>query len=143
IAKQVMTKKNFPWGGAANIKYPLICEASINFAARVCPEVIPNDNLIVEMAVTGEDPDAQKYERSNNVGTAMSYQCASSPDWKEHIDRLLHMLPVVGTVFTKSYYDEEEKRNCVEVCPPDKVILNHDTTTSLVCARRKTHIINM
>lgn len=140
IAKQVMTKKNFPWEGSANIKYPLICEASINFAARTYPELIPNNNIVMT-DIIGNDPEGQKAQRGKRVADCLSYQCIKSPDWKEHLDRLLAMLPVVGTVFTKTYYSELEKRNCVELCPPDQIILNHDTTSSLDCARRVTHII--
>lgn len=142
IAKQVMTKKNFPWDGAANIKYPLICEAVVNFASRTFPEIVPSDN-IVETAIVGDDPSGQKYERGQRVSSCMSYQCASSPDWKEQIDRLLHILPLVGTVFTKTYYSDLEKRNCVELCPPDQIIINHDLTSSLPTARRITHVLKM
>lgn len=143
LAKQVMTKKNFPWANSANIKFPLICEAAINFAARIFPEIIPNDNDIVEMAVIGQDPQGFKYDRAERVSHCMSYQCATSPDWKEHIDRLLHILPVVGTVFTKTWYDEYHSRNRVDLCPPDRIVLNHDTTTSLAEAERITHLLEM
>ena len=34
IARQVAEKKSYPWAGAANIKYPLIATAAIQFAAR-------------------------------------------------------------------------------------------------------------
>lgn len=142
IAKQVMTKKSFPWDGSANIKYPLICEASINFAARTFPEIIPNDD-IVEFVVEGKDLDQAKYDRGTRVTDCINYQLVSSPDWKEHLDRLLHILPVVGTVFTKIYYSELEKRNCVELCPPDQIIINHNSTSSLKCARRVTHILTL
>lgn len=142
IAQQIMTKKNFPWEGAANIKYPLITEAAINFAARTYPEIVPNDD-IVEVSVEVNDPDNLEYQRGLDVSKCISNQCLSSPDWKEHIDRLLHILPVAGTVFTKIYYSELEKRNCAELIPPDQIIINHDTTTSLKCARRITHILKM
>lgn len=142
IAKQVLERKSFPWDGAANIKFPLIAEGAVNFAARVYPEIVPNDD-IVSIKVDGQDPTGVKYFRSYCVSSFMSHQLASSPDWKEHIDRLLHVLPVVGTVFTKTYWSSMEKRVCVDLCPPDQIIINHDTTTSLDCARRVTHILSM
>ena len=143
IAKQVMSEKSFPWQGAANIKYPLICEASINFASRIFPEIVPNDDNIVEIATVGVDPQDEKYQRGERVSMCMSYQCANSPDWKEHLDRLLHVLPIVGTVFTKTYYNEYQKRNTVELIPPDRLVINHDTTTCLYDAARITHIIDL
>lgn len=142
IAQQIMTKKNFPWDGAANIKYPLITEAAINFAARTYPEIVPNDD-IVEAAIEVYDPNDEQFQRGLDVAKCISNQCVSSPDWKEHVDKLLHILPVAGTVFTKIYYSDLEKRNCVELIPPDQIIINHDTTTSLKCAKRVTHVIQM
>jgi hypothetical protein len=142
IAKQIMNNKSFPWDGAANVKYPLICEAAINFASRTYPEIVPNDN-IVRMNVVGVDVTGEKFKRGCRVEKCMSYQCVSSSDWKEHIDRLLHILPVVGTVFTKTYYSNLDKKNCVELCPPDQIIINHETTLSLDSARRVTHILRL
>lgn len=143
IAKQVMDTKSFPWAGSANIKYPLISEAAINFASRIFPEIIPNDTTIVEMAMVGQDPMGAKFARSQRVSNCMSYQCASSPDWKEHIDRLLHVLPIVGMVFTKTYYDEYQQRNVSELIAPDRLVINHDSTTCLTDAPRITHVIEL
>jgi len=46
IAKQVTTKKNFPWPGASNIKMPIIARACIDYASRTLPEVIQNDRVV-------------------------------------------------------------------------------------------------
>jgi len=141
IAKQTMKEKNFPWPKASNIKFPLICEAAIDFAARVGPEIIPNDK-IVQTCVTGADPEGQKYLRSQRVSKCMSYQCISSPDWKEGVDSLLQILPVVGIVFKKTYYSTLEKRIISEVCSPEDIVVNYNTK-SLETARRVTHKIKL
>jgi chaperonin GroES len=157
IAKQVMTEKNFPWPKASNIKFPLICEAAIDFAARVGPEIIPNDR-IVQCAITGKeiykqvDPNqpqqqsksavGEKSARAERVSKYMSYQLLSSPDWREGVDSLLQILPIVGTVFKKTYYSTLEKRVISEVCSPDDIVVNYDTK-SLETARRVTHKIRL
>jgi chaperonin GroES len=154
IAKQVMSEKNFPWPKASNIKFPLISEAAIDFAARVGPELIPNDR-IVQCAVMGKEmyqqptqgqpaglPVGIKAQRADRVSKYMSYQLLSSPDWREGVDSLLQILPIVGTVFKKTYYSVIEKRVISEVCSPADIVVNYNTK-SLETARRVTHKIKL
>ena len=142
IAKQVMETKSFPWANASNIKFPLITQASIDYASQTLPEVIQNDK-IVKATVVGSDPDNKKYERAMRVSAYMSYQLtAESPDWIEGTDTLLQILPVLGTVFKKTYYSPIEKRCMSELCVPDKIVINYGAQ-SLESARRITHIITL
>lgn len=139
IANLTMEEKDFPWPGASNIKFPLIAMASLNYAARVTPELIQGDKL-VKIALIGNDPDGKKQERDNRVSTYMSWQLLSSPDWKDSMDKLLQVLPVLGTVFKKTYWDDFENRCCSELCVPDRIVVNYNTQ-SLETARRVTHIL--
>jgi chaperonin GroES len=142
IAKQVMKKKSFPWENASNIKFPLIAQASIDYAARTMPEIIQN-NRIVKAVVIGTDPDRKKHARANRISEFMSYQLVEqSMGWEDGTDMLLQVLPVLGTVFKKTYYDEVERYNCSELCIPDKIVINYDTQ-SLDKARRISHIITL
>lgn len=141
IAQQAMGEKNFPWPKASNIKYPLIATAAIDFASRVYPEILPNER-IVKVALQGRDPDGNKFLRAQRVAECMSTQQLSSPDWTQGVDSLLHILPVVGIVFKKTYYSEIEKRNVSEVCNPKDIVVNYDTK-SIETARRVTHRIKL
>lgn len=142
IAKQKIEPKNHPWPNASNIKFPLISQASIQFAARVMPEIMQNDK-VVHATVTGADPDGVKLRRAKRVSDYMSYQLScESHDWEDNTDKLLQVLPVLGTVFKKTYYDASEKRNVSLLCVPDKIVVNYDTQ-SLESARRITHILMM
>ena len=40
LALQVATEKTFPWPNAANIKYPLLATAAMQFAARAYPTTL-------------------------------------------------------------------------------------------------------
>ena len=105
IAKQIADKKTFPWNGAANVKFPLIASASIQFAARAYPQIV-NGTDIVKAEVIGEDPDRRKEARAKRVSRHMSWQCLEQmPEWEPDMDQLLHGLPVMGTYFKKTYYD--------------------------------------
>lgn len=142
IARQKTERKNTPWDGASNIKYPLITQASIDYAARTLPAIIQNER-VVRGVVQGDDPDDVNYARAENVSVCMSYQLmVQSPDWEDGMDKLLQILPVVGTVFKKTYYDKMEKRIVSEVCVPDKIVVNYKAP-SLETARRITHILTM
>lgn len=142
IAKQLMEHKTFPWDGASNIKYPLITEACINYASRTLPEIIQNER-VVKASICGMDKDDVKYRRAARVSSYMSYQLLTeSSDWENSTDSLLSTLPVLGTVFKKTYYDPIEGRNKSDLCIPDKVCVNYHTQ-SIESARRITHIITL
>ena len=62
LAMQVKEEKTFPWPNAANIKYPLITTAAIQFAARAYPAIVDGWN-VVKGKVLGE-PTEEKRERA-------------------------------------------------------------------------------
>lgn len=140
IAKQKKESKNHPWPGASNIKFPLITKAAIDYAARTLPQIIQHDK-IVKAYVMGEDPDGGKERRGERVANYMSYQLLQeNDDWEDGMDKLLQILPVLGTVFKKTYYDLLEGRPVSELCIPDKICVNYEVQ-SLERARRITHIL--
>lgn len=142
IVEQKMEVKNHPWEGAANIKYPLIKDAAIDYASKTIPEIIQNED-VVKCSTSGADPDGSKFARAQRVSKYMSYQLAvESPDWETGTDKLLQVLPVLGTVFKKTYYSPIEDRVISDLCVPDKICVNYNTQ-SLETARRITHKITL
>lgn len=142
IAKQTHEVKNTPWPNASNIKYPLITRASIDYAARTMPEIIQGKTLIKTNSPGLKNLDKTN-ARGKRVSDFMAWQLlVDSPDWEEGTDKLLQILPILGTVFKKTYYNSIDKRICSEVCVPDKIVVNY-STPSLEKAQRITHIITM
>ena len=138
IAKQTLTEKNFPFHNAANIKYPLITKGGIDFAARMLPEIIRNDQL-VKITINGEDPQGLIARRAQRVQKHMSFQLLKQSDsWEQEMDKMLHVLPVLGTAFKKTYYDPFSKMPVSEMCLPSKIVVNYNTR-DLEKARRITH----
>lgn len=167
LAKQVYEEKNYPWPGAANIKFPLLTTASIQFAARAYPAIISGRN-VVKGVVQGSDegtpaqpqqgmmglqqgqpaapgqpqmppgaaqmePQEQQWqvepgakrERADRVGRHMSWQLLDKmEEWEEDTDRLLHVLPIVGHAFRKTWYDPGLGRNRSELVTVDKCVVN-------------------
>lgn len=138
IAKQVLASKST--SGKANVKYPLITTAAIQYAARAYPEFIRNQK-VVNCAVLGLDPDGSKEQRAKRVSDHMSWQLLiQSQDWEPSFDHLLHVLPIIGTVFKKTYFDPIEQHNCSELCLPDSLFVNQNIK-SLSTARRVSHLV--
>ena len=142
LALQVMEEKTFPWPGAANVKYPLLTTAAIQFASRAYPALIPG-NDVVKGRVIGRDPQGIKQDRARRIGKHMSYQLLEQmPDWEEEMDKLCISLPILGTIFKKTYYDPSYERNVSELVYPKELVVNY-WAKDLETAQRKTHILYM
>lgn len=196
LAQQVMEEKNFPWPKAANIKYPLLTVAAIQFAARAYPAII-NGPDVVKGRVRGKDdgvpaqqegptpgfqgdgtwtpgvPDIQtpqlqpgvpqqgpqarqqppeqqwqvepgaKKQRADRVGRHMSYQLLDEmEEWEPETDKLLHILPILGCAFRKTYFSPSLGRNVSELVLPGDFVV-HYYTKSLATCPRATHVIRL
>ena len=141
LALQIVKQKTFPWPNAANIKYPLLATAAMQFSARAYPTLIPSNGKVVKCKVNGYDQDGMKSARAERISTHMSYQVLQQmDDWEEHMDRLLICLPIAGTVFKKTYWDSEKQRNCSHLVLPKTLVVNY-YAKSLDDAERITEII--
>lgn len=142
LALQVAEQKTFPWVGAANVKYPLITTAALQFSARAYPALLPGTSP-VRGRVIGYDVDGSKTERAIRVGKHMSYQILEEmEDWEEEMDRLLFALPIMGCVFKKTYFDSVRGRNASELIYPRELVVNY-WAKNLEEAERITHILRM
>lgn len=140
IVEQITEPKTFPWPGAANIKYPLVATACIQFAARVYPQLMNEQGGIVKAKVLGEDAQGLKEQRADRIGKHMSWQLAEQmTEWEEDMDKLFHMLPAVGTVFKKTYFCPIRGRNFSLVLSPFDVTVNDKHKGAFADCRRISH----
>lgn len=143
LAKMTVVNKTYPWPEASNVKYPLLSTAAMQFAARAYPSLVPANGQIVKSVVIGKDLDGQKLEKADRVSDYMSYQLMHEMDgWEEDMDKMLMMLPVVGTMFKKTWYDKSDDiiRSCLIL--PRNLVVNY-WTKSLKYAERVSEIIFM
>jgi chaperonin GroES len=138
LAMQVAKEKQFPWPKAANVIFPLMTSASVQFAARAYPAIVQNRNVVKGVVIGDDDgipaidpqtqqpltdpqtqqpvwavPPGAKQQRADQIGEHMSWQLLDEmPEWEPETDTLLHVLPIVGCDFRKSYFDPEKGRNC-------------------------------
>jgi chaperonin GroES len=126
LAKQEREEKTFPWRGASNVKYPLLTTAAMQFAARAYPSLVPSNGKIVKSVVIGKDPTGEKYERAERVSDYMSYQLMHEiGGWEEDMDKMLMQLPIVGTVFKKTWYNKNKDIICSKSILPKNVVVNY------------------
>lgn len=168
IAMQVRKAKTFPWPGAANIKMPILTTAAVQFQARAYPAIVDGSNL-VKGRVLGEDsgipqmgpngpvmqpdpetqqpvpvwavPPGAKRARADRIGEHMTWQLLyDMKGWEEDTDRLLLMLPIVGCVFRKTWYDQILGRNVSRLITAKDFVINY-WAASIEEAPRFTHIL--
>lgn len=143
LAVQTQEQKTFPWPKASNVKYPLISTAAMQFAARAYPALVPANGQVVNAVVIGKDADGAKLAQASRVSTYMSYQIMKEmKGWEESMDKLLIMLPVVGTIFKKTYWCPIKEQVISEVVLPKNLVVNY-WTQDLCSSERISQLIEM
>lgn len=141
LAKQVIKEKSWPWPKAANIKYPLITTAAIQFSARAYPAIVQGSD-VVKGEVVGPDEDGAKKLRADRIGHHMSYQILEEmKGWDEEEDKLLLQMAIVGCAFRKTYFDTMMGRNCSDLVSAMDLVYDHATPWEKL--RRKSHCLNL
>lgn len=125
LAMLLTSDKDYPFPKASNIKYPLLTAAALQFNARAYGAIIQGDRA-AKCKVNGHDKDGSKSARAERVSEHMSWQLLSEmPEWEEDTDRLLLILPIVGSVFRKRYWDPTLGRQCSRLVTADRLVMNY------------------
>ena len=161
LAMQVVETKNYPWPNASNVKYPLLTVAAIQFAARAYPAIVPPGNL-VKAKVLGNDsgvpagppnpetgevqwamPPGVKQKKADRIARHMSWQLSEEmEEWEDETDKLLHILPIIGCCFRKTWFDPDLGRNVSQLVPPLNLVVNYNAK-SLELATRITQELKL
>ena len=125
LAQQVVTEKTSPFANASNIKFPLVALASLQFGARTYPAIMQGPD-VVKARVNAPDPDGMLAKMAERKSNHMNYQLREEmPEWEEGEDILTSILPVLGTVFKKTYFDSVQGRNVSELVLPEDYVVNY------------------
>lgn len=140
LAMQVSKSKTFPWPGAANVAFPLVTIAALQFHSRAYPSLIQGPD-IVKYRVIGEDPGGKAAQRAQRVGSHMSWQVMEEDTaWEEQHDRMLLNVPIVGCAFQKSYNDPAQGGNVSELVLAQDLVMDY-YAKSVECCARKTQVV--
>lgn len=123
-----ITEKNFPFDGASLVMMPFILEAGLDFQSRSAPELAWS-NEIVHAKVYGKNS-TDKEDRATRIKDYSNMQLSElMPDWKPNQDKALLILPMIGTIYKKTYYCYEEQEVRSDLKFADQIIFNHDYAT--------------
>jgi chaperonin GroES len=127
--------KTTPFVGASNVAYPILQNATLQFAARAYPGIVQGRD-VVKAAVRGADPSSEKAKRANRVSRHMSDQLLEQcPTWEADMDMMLHQLPVMGHAFMKATWVTSEGRPHAQLVSALNVVVNQATRTLKDCPR--------
>ena len=142
LALQLVEAKSYPWPNAANVKFPLLTIAALQFASRAYPALVKAPDL-VKYRKQGKDPDGSKAGRAMRISSHMSYQLLEQDEsWEEDHDKGLLVLPIVGSFFKKSYYDAVAEHNRSRLVLPKNLVV-HYFAKSIEEAERKTEVFQL
>jgi len=140
LALQIQKEKTFPWPGSANVAFPLVTIAAMQFHARAYPAIVNGEDL-VKCTVFPPDADGQKAARADRVSTHMSWQLLyEDKAWEEQEDKAILNVSIVGTNFKKTYYSPSAGHNVSELVLAKDLVLNYWAKSVETC-ERKTHRI--
>jgi chaperonin GroES len=136
LALQLVEKKTYPIAESANIKYPLVTTACVNFNARAYPALI-NGVHPVTGHVIGKDEQGLKEQKAVRISQHMSWQLLyQMEEWEEEQDLMMMVLPLIGTAYKKTYYDPSEGRNFSRLVLPNNLIVNYYHTDKIEKIRK-------
>lgn len=141
LALQLTETKSYPWPNAANVKFPLLTIAALQFQSRAYPSLVKTPDL-VKYRVQGKD-DGQKAARASRISAHMSYQLLEQDEgWEEDQDKAFLALPILGCIFKKSYYDPVVQHNRSTLVLPKNLVV-HYYAKSIEDCERKTEIFEL
>ena len=116
--------KSTPVPGASNAVFPLLAQASVNFASRamqeLCPPSGPCDAVVIG---AGKDDEAEQ-DRAERIKDFQNFQLLNLiEEWADEHDKLLAMLPIEGSSFKKVWWDQSRQRICSAYVPSEHVIM--------------------
>ena len=141
MALQVAEKKNWPWAGASNIKFPLITIAALQYHARAYPALVSGTDL-VRCRALGPDPDGERTKRAERISAHMSYQLLEEDEcWEVEHDKTLIVQAISGA-FKKSYFCPRQRKNVSGLVLPRDLVVPY-FTESLETSPRISHVFVM
>lgn len=139
LALQLTKVKNYPFRNSANVIYPLLTEAALQFHAQAFTRLAPMKEP-VSIEITGYDKEAVSIERQQRVKLYSNWEVKHAiTAFEENMDKMLLALPIIGCMFEKTYHDGITGKNRVDLIYPQNFVVNY-AATSMEDAPRQTEI---
>ena len=130
-----------PFRGASGVYHPLLAESATQFQAGAYKELIPPGGPVQTRIVGSETKEV--LEQAERVRNYMNFLVLDiMEEFDPELDQMLFYLPLAGSTFKKTYYDQTLNRPVSKFVPADNLVVSY-TESSLETCPRFTHVINM
>jgi len=121
-----------PFRGASGVTHPLMAEAATQFQAQAFNELLPPSGP-VRTVVMGKETGA-KVQQSQRVQKFMNYYITNvMEEYTPDMDQMLFFLPLAGSTFKKTYYDETLGRAVSKFVPAENLVVPYETADLASC----------
>jgi len=121
-----------PFRGASAVTHPLLAEAATQFQAQAFNELLPASGPVRTVVVGKETRD--KVEQAQRVKQFMNYYITDvMEDYTPDMDQMLFYLPLAGSTFKKTYYDDTMGRAVSKFVPAENLVVPYETADLDTC----------
>lgn len=130
-----------PFEGACSAHHPVLLEAVLQFQARAITELFPVEGPVKTKVIGAYSAD--KITQAARVKEFLNFQLTEvMEEYFDDLDQMLFMLPLSGSMFKKTYYDDTLGRPCSPFIAVDDFVVPYNTTDLRNCGRM-THVISL
>ena len=121
-----------PFRGASAVTHPLLAEAATQFQAQAFNELLPASGPVRTVVIGKETRD--KVEQAQRVKQFMNYYITDvMEDYTPDMDQMLFYLPLAGSTFKKTYYDDTMGRAVSKFVPAENLVVPYETADLDTC----------
>ena len=121
-----------PFRGASGVTHPLLAEAATQFQAQAFNELLPSSGPVRTVVMGNET--REKVAQARRVKTFMNYYITSvMEEYTPDMDQMLFYLPLAGSTFKKTYYDETLGRAVSKFVPSEDLVVPYETSDLDTC----------
>jgi hypothetical protein len=134
-------ERDEPFRGASGVTHPLIAESATQFQAGAYKELLPPGGPVQTRIIGSESKEV--LDQAERIRNYMNYMILDvMEEFDPELDQMLFYLPLAGSTFKKTYFDQTKNRPVSSFVMPDNLVVAY-TETSLDTTPRFTHVINM
>lgn len=116
-----------PFRGASGVTHPLLAEAATQFQAQAFNELLPPSGPVRTVVMGSET--REKVAQAQRVKTFMNYYITNvMEEYTPDMDQMLFYLPLAGSTFKKTYYDETLGRAVSKFVPSENLVVPYETS---------------
>lgn len=113
---------NKPFLGACGAYHPLIIENAVKFQSKASNELLPAKGPVKTQVLGATN--VEKEQVATRIAKHMNWQTTTQmTEYYEDSERMLLMVPLIGSGFKKVYFNRTLKRNCSEFVSADTFVV--------------------